>query len=76
MKDGAEVTRRGLLDMQVCIPKSWEDGEVLEFAEAENPCGTTHGWSIRREGSEYLSGSPERVPCVEKPDYVHIMLNA
>ena len=43
------VTRRGALDMQVCVPASWEDKEVLNFAESNNPCGTTNGWFIYDE---------------------------
>ena len=70
----SEVTRRGLLDMQVCVPKDWADEAIVEFAERENPCGTINGWFIRRQGSEYLSGSDERVQCSEHRDNVHIML--
>jgi hypothetical protein len=70
------VTKRGFLDMQVCVPKTWEDFEVQEFAEKENPCGTTAGWQIRREGSKYLDGSPERAQCQKYVDNVHIMLEA
>jgi len=72
----AEVTRTGLLDMQVCVPKEWTDERVLEFAEAENPCGTTLGWVVRKEGDKYLSGMPERNQCTKHADHVHIMLNA
>lgn len=72
----AEVTRRGLLDMQVCVPKEWGDNKIIDFAEHENQCGTSNGWSIRREGSEYLSGSPERAQCEERSDFIHVMLDA
>lgn len=71
-----EVTRRGLLDMQVCVPKESTDEEVLAFAEEQNPCGTQNGWSIRRQGSKFLSGCDERVQCVDHEDCVHIMLDA
>jgi hypothetical protein len=70
------VPKVGLLDMQVCVPSEWTDKQALEFAEGENPCGTQHGWSIRREGSEHLSGSPERVDCCELEGFVHIMIDA
>ncbi len=43
------VTRRGALDMQVCVPSDWTDDQVKQFVEAENPCGTENGWQIRRE---------------------------
>ncbi len=70
------VTYKGILDMQVCIPKEWNDYKVIEFAEKENPCGTTGGWGIRREGSERLGGSPERAQCDKESGNVHIMLEA
>lgn len=72
----AEVTKIGALDMQVCVPKDWSDEEVKAFADRENLCGTAHGWSIRRAGSEFLAGAGERVPCAQRPDHVHIMLDA
>ena len=72
----AEVTQRGALDMQVCVPSTWSDEEVTTFAEAENCSGTTAGWGIRREGSKLLTGAPERVSCAERPGFVHIMLDA
>ncbi len=72
----ASVTKRGFLDMQVCIPKKWDDSMVVEFAEKENPCGTSCGWVIRREGNDNLSGSPERAQCDQEFANVHIMLDA
>ena len=72
----AEVTHFGFLDMQVCVPAGWTDEQALDFAEKEFPCGTTNGWQIRREGSEALHGSPERVDCERNEDHVHIMLDA
>jgi hypothetical protein len=72
----AEVTRVGILDMQVCVPVAWTDEEVLGFAESHNPCGTTSGWGIRRQGSRFLAGAPERAQCQEREGHVHIMLDA
>ena len=72
----AEVTQRNVLDMQVCVPTSWDDAQVLAFASVENPCGTQGGWFIRQEGSRLLCGAPERRPCAEREGYVHIMLDA
>lgn len=72
----AEVTKRGALDMQVCVPKEWTDEQVLDFASLQNPCGTQAGWAIRREGDEALRGAPERVQCEAKPENCHIMLDA
>jgi len=71
-----EVTQRGLLSMQVCIPKEWDDFQVTTFAEKENPCGTSNGWFIRKEGDKSLAGAPERNACHDRKDFVHIMLDA
>ena len=71
-----EVTRRGFLDCQVCIPADWTDQQALEFANRENECGTEHGWHIRRAGDTALRGDAERVPCADRPGFVHLMLDA
>lgn len=70
------VTRRGALDMQVCVPADWTDDLIKEFAERENSCGTSNGWQIRKSGDEALHGMPERNPCRERAGYVHVMLDA
>jgi len=72
----AQVTKYGFLDMQVCVPAEWSDEQAVSFAEAQYPCGTTHGWRIRREGDPDLSGSSERACCAERSGFVHIMLDA
>ena len=72
----AEVTYRGFLDMQVCVPSTWSDEEVRDFANRENLCGTKMGWQIRREGDAALSGDPERAVCNIDSQRVHIMLDA
>lgn len=72
----AEVTKTGLLDMQVCVPEGWADLDIILFAEKENSCGTTNGWSIRKEGDKALLGLPERNPCDDRKGFVHIMLDA
>ena len=74
--NNATVTKVSFLSMQVCVPKTWTDEQVKEFAETENPCGTENGWCIRKEGSPDLLGAPERNPCSSREDYVHIMLDA
>lgn len=73
---GAEVTREGLLDMQVCVPLEWDDENVKNFADRQSPCGTQNGWQIRREGNVLLCGAQERVLCSSHEDFVHIMLDA
>ena len=72
----ASVTRRGALDMQVCVPSDWTDEQVKAFADTKNLCGTQHGWQIRREGSVLLAGMKERKPCNQRSRFVHIMLDA
>ncbi len=70
------ITKRGFLDMQVCVPGHWTDEGIVRFAERNNPCGTEHGWHIRKQGSKYLSGADERVQCSKYADRVHVMLDA
>ena len=72
----AKVIRRGAIDMQVCVPSDWTDQEVKAFAEAEYPCGTRHGWAIRKEGTASLGGDPERQPCSSRKKFVHVILDA
>lgn len=71
-----EVTRIGLLGMQVCVPKEWLDDKVKQFADLSNPCGTINVWQIRKDGDLALVGDPERVACESKDGFVHIMLDA
>ena len=70
------VTRHGVFDCQVCVPKTYSDGQALHFASTANPCGTSGGWQMRKRGDELLEGDPERVQCEEREDYVHIMFDA
>lgn len=72
----AEVTWGGLIDMQVCVPEEWTDAQIKSFAEHANPCGTSCGWQIRREGDLALAGAKERVKCNKRPNHVHVMLDA
>tara|TARA_Y100000310_G_C20159487_1_gene568485 strand:+ start:258 stop:482 length:225 start_codon:yes stop_codon:yes gene_type:complete len=72
----AEVTQRGIIDCQVCVSKDWTDNEIIIFAEQENNCGTTSGWSIRRAGDSKLCGCAERTPCADRCGFVHVMLDA
>lgn len=69
-----EITRQGIFDMQVCVPKDWTDKQVINFANSENPSGLSHGWRIKKEGHEDLKGDPERVQCDQRQEFVHIML--
>ncbi len=73
MKMPAEVTRRGIFDMQVCVPDDWGDAQVQAFAEGENPCGTQGGWIVR-DGSP--NGDPKEVKCEDRDGHKHVMLDA
>ena len=70
------VTKANVLDMQICVPRDMEDNTVIAHAELLNPCGTTLGWQIRKQGNKALTGDNERVPCSERVGFVHIMLEA
>lgn len=70
------VTRSGLLSTQVCVPVEWSDDDAHSFVSRENPCGTEHGWQMRKNGDEAIMGCSERVPCEERPSFVHIMFDA
>ena len=70
-----EVTRRGALDMQVCVPEDWTDEQVQNFAEERNPSGVEGGWLIRKTGHPLLGGDLERSPCYGKSTFVHITLD-
>lgn len=70
-----EITKTSLLSMQVCVPESWPDEQVEEYANTSNPAGTTQGWVMRHDGDPALAGCDERVPCSEREGCVHIMLD-
>ena len=76
MAEEAVLLRSGGLDCQVCVPHDWTDEQAIAFAESQRPCGTEHGWSIRREGDKALAGDPERQRCTERDGYVHIVMDA
>ena len=71
-----QVSRRGFLDMQVCVPKDWTDEQVKTFADEHNPCGTTGGWFVRKQINYKAKGQLERQPCEDHEDFVHIVLDA
>ena len=71
----AQVVRRSLLSLQVCVPRDWSDSQVAEFANTTDPTGIDSQWAIRREGDSALSGDPERVQCESHADRVHVMLD-
>ena len=76
MSDQPAMLRMSLLDMQVCVPEVWTDDQVVAWAEGCQPCGTTAGWAVRREGDPHLLGDPERVPCLTRTGFIHVILEA
>ena len=71
--DKPMITQVGIFDMQVCVPESWSNDEVEEWATKENPAGTERGWRMKRTGEESLRGANERVKCEGRDGFVHIM---
>ena len=65
------VTKEGIFDCQVCVPKDWTDEQVLDFAASRDYTGG----QIRKEGNRLLRGDPERQPCYEHENFVHIMVD-
>jgi len=69
-----KVIQMKMLGMQLCIPTDWNDGQIIAFAERENPAGTTGGWHICEDGDESLCGCPARVPCAEREEFTHVVV--
>lgn len=67
------VTKTGIFDMQICAPEGWEDEQIEAWANKENPAGTEHGWRMKHNGEDSLSGCHERVTCAGRPGFVHVM---
>lgn len=70
----ATIAREGFLGMQVCVPKEWSDGEVETWVNQERPLNMSGGWTMCKEGDDQLAGDPERVPCHNCDENVHILL--
>lgn len=70
-----EVIQQTVFSIQVCVPATATDEEVLLAAEVAVPCGTRAGWSIRR-ATEDDADYQERVPCAEHEDRCHLVLEA
>ena len=71
----AMVTRRGLLDMQVCVPSDWTDAQAEVFANRHNPTGIESQWRLRSADDPAQAGAPIRVQCEQCASNVHIMLS-
>lgn len=57
---------------QVCVPREWTYGQVVNWTEGINPCGTKNGWKLREEGK----GFNDIPPCESRSGFVHITLDA
>jgi len=69
------ITKTGVFDIQVCVPKDWTDQMVTEFANKQSPTGTANGWRVRKQSDYKLAEALERVDCSILIDHVHIMLD-
>jgi len=67
-----KIMGMGMFEMAVCVPGLFTDEQVEEFANREQPCGTSYGWKVRKGDSE--EGGDERVQCHDHPDNSHIIL--
>ena len=70
-----EVTRVGLCNIQVCVPKNYTDQQATDFANQSHPTGINSQWVIRKEGNPDLQDDPERQQCSKHSDFVHIMFD-
>jgi hypothetical protein len=69
------VPRRGLLDLQVCVPVEYTDEQIEQFANAAEPTGIESSWHMRSADDPAQAGAPIRVPCTKHPENVHVMLS-
>jgi hypothetical protein len=70
-----EVIIQGVFSIQVCVPKTDTDEQVMDFANRVNPTGINSGWTIRREGDPVSQGDPERQQCSQYEENCHIVLD-
>lgn len=77
------ATLINLIHLGVCVPKNWTDEQVEEFANAESPTGISSRWTIKpqeeydaqlNEGLIEAEAAHERNPCLERSDFVHLVL--
>ena len=68
-----EVVRNMIFALQLCVPKDWTDEAIIEFGNFEAPGAT---WVIRRTEEYKDAGNDdlERMPCEDKDDFVHVVL--
>lgn len=73
-KPQPSIIRTSLLTIQVCIPETWNDEQIIEYVNTTYPSGTKNGWMIVKEGDDLLAGHNERVRCSQYSNYVHVLL--
>jgi hypothetical protein len=67
----AEIIRKKVFSMQVCVPEDWTDEQIIEFANTDTPSGTTMGWAIYK-GDD---GQPRSVLCADKEGHKHLVVD-
>lgn len=63
----AEIIRLGIFQVQVCVPKDWEDKKIIDFVEKQNPSGTVSGWQIEEKDDKFVN-------CSDKENFKHCVL--
>ena len=65
----------GICHMQVCAIDDATDEEILAKCNAENPSGTTSGWSsVCRDGYEFMEQNGDPVKCSDFGDRTHFLV--
>lgn len=68
MSEPTLLQMQGLLHLQLCVPGEWTDEQVVDFAEQEQPCGSSGGWSVNL--------GAKRVPCADGGGMIHVIVSA
>ena len=74
IKYNPEVMVKGILGMRLCVPDDWTDEQIIQFAEKENPAGTSNGWYIAEKGDTAFDGASARIKCEDRENYVHLVV--
>lgn len=72
----ASILKMTGLAMRLCVPGNFTEEQIVEFAENKNPCGTSHGWELAKEGHLSLEGNKDRIMCAGDVDNVHVVVIA
>lgn len=68
MNDKPEIIAVGIVSMRVCVPKTFTDKKVEDFANTESPTGISSNWQIDRNQVNV------RCRCDEREGYEHLVL--